>query len=467
MLDRELVQEVLGAARRRGGSFAELFVEEKSSTSIRLDDGKVEELTTGLDRGAGVRVCLGTSYGYAYSNRLDREALLAAADAASAALRPDGPGEVVDLREPGQGAPSLVNPVERPAEELPAAQKVMWLRELDDAARSFSPEVSQVVGVYGDSLQRVLIATSDGRWVEESRPRIRLVAQVVASRDGNIQTGFHGPAACAGVEFVDRHPPGATAEVAAKRAVTMLDSIPAPAGETTVVLAPGMGGVLFHEAVGHPLESDAIDKEASVYRGLIGERCASELIDGVDDATIVNGWGSYAFDDEATPSQRTVLFARGVLQGLLYDRMHAEKDGRPPTGNGRRQSYASPPIPRMTNTNILNGTSSVADVIASTKRGVYVTALGGGQTNPATGDFVFGVAEGFLIEGGVVTTPVRGANLIGRAIEVMRGVDALGDDFDTWEGVCGKDGQAAPVGSGSPTLRIGRITVGGTGGSGA
>jgi TldD protein len=460
MLDRELVDEVLRAARRRGGSFAEVFVEEKTSTSIRLDDGKVEELATGLDRGAGVRVCFGTSYGYAYSNRLDREALLAAAEAASAALRDGEPGGIVDLRAADA---RVVNPVDRPADGVPAADKVAWLRELDEAARAFSPEVVQVVGMYGDSLQRVLIATSDGRWVEETRPRIRLVAQVVAARDGNIQTGFHGPASCSGVEFVDRHPPRSTAEVAARRAVTMLDSIPAPAGEMTVVLAPGMGGVLFHEAVGHPLESDAIDKEASIYRGLIGERCASELIDGVDDASIPNGWGSYAFDDEATPSQRTSLFEQGVLQGLLYDRIHAEKDGLPPTGNGRRQSYASPPIPRMTNTNILNGMSDAADVLSSTGSGVYVTSLGGGQTNPATGDFVFGVSEGFLIEKGRVTTPVRGANLIGHAIEVMSAVDAVADDFDTWEGVCGKDGQSAPVGSGSPTLRISRITVGGTG----
>ncbi|MGH2596605.1 MAG: TldD/PmbA family protein [Actinomycetota bacterium] len=460
MLDRELVDEVLRAARRRGGSFAEVFVEEKTSTSIRLDDGKVEELATGLDRGAGVRVCLGTSYGYAYSNRLDPDALLAAAEAARAALRDGEPGDIVDLRVADA---RVVNPVERPAGTVPAADKVAWLRELDDEARSFSPEVVQVVGMYVDSLQRVLIATSDGRWVEETRPRIRLVAQVVAARDGNIQTGFHGPASCSGVEFVERHPPRSTAEVAARRAVTMLDSIPAPAGEMTVVLAPGMGGVLFHEAVGHPLESDAIDKEASIYRGLIGERCASELIDGVDDASIPNGWGSYAFDDEATPSQRTSLFEQGVLQGLLYDRMHADKDGLPPTGNGRRQSYASPPIPRMTNTNILNGMSDAADVLSSTGSGVYVTSLGGGQTNPATGDFVFGVSEGFLIEKGRVTTPVRGANLIGHAIEVMSAVDAVADDFDTWEGVCGKDGQSAPVGSGSPTLRISRITVGGTG----
>jgi TldD protein len=460
MLDRSLADEVLRAARRRGGSFAEVFVEETTTTSIRLDDGKVEELTTGRDRGAGVRVARGTSYGYAFSNRLDRDALLQAAEAASAALRSEEPGSVVDLTTLEGPA---TNRVEHPAGDLPAADKVAWLREVDDAARSFSPEVVQVTGVYGDSLQRRLIATSDGRWIEEDRPRIRIVAQVVAKRGDVIQTGFHGPAACAGVEFIDANPPRAVAEVAAKRAVTMLDSIPAPAGEMAAVLAPGMGGVLFHEAVGHPLEADAVDKEASVYRGLLGTKCASDLINGVDDATIPNGWGSYTFDDEAEPAQRTVLFTDGVLQGFLYDRLRAEKDGVASTGNGRRQSYASPPVPRMTNTNILNGTATRDDVIASTERGVFVTSLGGGQVNPATGDFVFGVSEGFLIEDGAVGVPVRGANLIGRAIEVMSAVDAVADDFDTWEGVCGKDGQSAPVGSGSPTLRIARITVGGTG----
>jgi TldD protein len=230
-----------------------------------------------------------------------------------------------------------------------------------------------------------------------------------------------------------------------------------------VVVANGCGGVLFHEAVGHPLEADAVDKEASVYRGLVGQRCASELIDGVDDATIPNGWGSFDFDDEGEPSRRTVLFVEGVLQGFLQDRLRAAKMGVEPTGNGRRESYASPPIVRMTNTNILPGATDPDEIVRSTERGVYVTGLGGGQVNPATGDFVFGVSEGYLIEHGEITTPVRGANLIGRAIDVMSSVDAVGSDFDTWEGVCGKDGQGAPVGSGSPTLRIGKITVGGTG----
>jgi TldD protein len=459
MLDRDLVTEVLTAARRRGGAFAELFVEERATTSIRLDDGKIEELTTGLDRGAGVRVGLGTSYGYAYSNRLDREALLRAAEAAAASFAGDA-APVVDLREL---TPAVVHRSERPAGGVPASEKVAWLHEVDDAARSLSPEVRQVTGSYGDSLQRLLIAASDGRWVEQERPRVRLFATVVAARDGTIQTGAHGPGGLSGTELFDRKPPRETAEIAARRAVTMLDSIPAPAGEMAVVLGPGCGGVLFHEACGHPLEADIVDHEASVYRGRVGETLASSLLNGIDDATIPNAWGSFSFDDEGTPAERTVLFANGVLRGWMYDRLRAEKDETPSSGNGRRQSYAHPPIPRMTNTHIENGTAKAADLIASTDRGVYVTALAGGQVNPATGDFVFGCSEAFLIEGGEVTTPVRGANLIGQAIPVMTAVDAIADDFDTWEGTCGKDGQAVPVGSGSPTLRIARITVGGTG----
>jgi TldD protein len=367
---------------------------------------------------------------------------------------------VVDLTErTGPGT----NRAQRAAADVDAATKVGWLREVDDAARGVSAEVAQVTGIYFDSVQRRLIATSDGTWVQEDRPRIRLVAQVVAKRDDVIQTGWEGPAACAGVEFLAEHPPNATGRRAAERAVAMLDSIPAPAGEMPVIVANGCGGVLFHEAVGHPLEADAVDKEASVYRGLIGTKCSSELINGVDDATIRNGWGSYDFDDEGTPSQRTVLFTDGVLQGFLQDKIRAARMGAEVTGNARRESYAHPPIVRMTNTNILPGDSDPAEIVRGTQRGIYVTGLGGGQVNPASGDFVFGVSEGYLIEHGEISTPVRGANLIGRAIDVMSAVDAVGADFETWEGVCGKDGQGAPVGSGSPTLRISKITVGGTG----
>jgi TldD protein len=459
LVDPSLAHDVLRAALTRGGSFAELFVEERTSLGVRLDDGRIEELDTGLDRGAGVRVVQGASTGYAFSNRLDRESLLEVAAAAAASVRGDEPGRVVDLTD---RAPGVVHEAERAASGVPSEDKVAWLREADEAARAFDPAVTQVVAGYGDSLQRVMVAASDGRLVREDRPRIRLVVQVVAARDGVLQIGFHGPALVAGTEYVEQFPPADTAREAARQAVAMLDGLPAPAGEMPVVMGPGGGGVLFHEACGHGLEADLIQKESSIYRGRVGELLATPLLNGVDDATVPNAWGSFSFDDEGWPSQRTTLFTEGVLQGYLYDRIRAEHDGVPSSGNGRRQSYAHLPIPRMTNTYILSGDATPAQIVADTPNGFYARRLGGGQVNPATGDFVFGVTEGYLIEHGEVTSPVRGANLVGNGTGILRGIDVLADDFDVFYGICGKEGQGVPVGNGSPTLRISRMTVGGT-----
>jgi TldD protein len=460
LVDPSLAHDVLRAALARGGSFAEVFVEERSSLGVRLDDGRIEELDSGLDRGAGVRVVQGPSTGYAFSNGLDRESLLEVAEAAAASVRMDEPGRVVDLtgREPG-----VRHEVERPASGVPAEEKVRWLREADDAARSFDPAIAQVVAGYGDSLQRVMIAASDGRLVREDRHRIRLVVQVVASRDGVLQIGFNGPALVAGTEYIERFPPRDTAAEAARQAVAMLDGVPAPAGEMPVVIGPGGGGVLFHEACGHGLEADLIQKESSIYRGRVGELLATPLLNGVDDATVPNAWGSFSFDDEGWPSQRTTLFTEGVLRSYLYDRIRSDHDGVPSTGNGRRQSYAHLPIPRMTNTYILSGDATADQVVADTPNGFYARRLGGGQVNPATGDFVFGVTEGYLIEHGEITHPVRGANLVGNGTDILQGIDVLADDFDVFYGICGKEGQGVPVGNGSPTLRISRMTVGGTG----
>jgi TldD protein len=341
---------------------------------------------------------------------------------------------------------------------------VGWLREADETARGLDPSVRQVTGSYGDSVLKVLIASSDGTWVEDRRHRLRLIVNVVAARDGVMQTGFEGPAGLGGIELLKRHPPAQTARIAAEQAVTMLDGVPAPAGEMPVVLGPGGGGVLFHEACGHGLEADTVGKEASVYRGRLGETLASSLVTGVDDSTIPREWGSFSFDDEGTPAQRTVLFEEGVLGSYLYDRYWGRQDGAEPTANGRRQSYAHLPIPRMTNTSILPGEADPQAVIADTQRGLYAKKLGGGQVNPATGDFVFGVAEGYLIEDGKVTGPVRGANLIGNGMTILGAVDAVASDFEARPGTCGKDGQGVPVTTGSPTLRIARMTVGGTGG---
>ena len=460
MLDEELVREILQVARRTGGRFAEVFAEGRHSTSARLDDRRVEELTTGVDRGAGIRVVVGDTTSYAYSNRLDREALLDAAQAAAAAARDAAETAKLDFRRP---EPPVRHPADRPAADVGAERKVEWLREADDAARSVSGDVKQVVVGYGDSLQAVLIANSDGLWVEEERHRLRLIANVVAGRDGVMQTGFEGPAGLGGVEVLDRYPSAETGRTAARMAVTMLDGVPAPAGEMPVVLGPGGGGVLFHEACGHGLESDTIGKEASIYRGRLGDDIASELVTGVDDSTEPGAWGSFSFDDEGTPAARTLLIERGRLVSYLYDRFWAGKDEASPTANGRRQSYAHLPIPRMTNTSILPGDADPDDIVADTKRGLYAKVLGGGQVNPATGDFVFGVAEGYLIEDGRITSPVRGANLIGNGVAILRSVDAVASDIGARPGTCGKDGQGAPVTTGSPTLRSARMTVGGPG----
>jgi len=462
MLDRELADEVLAAALTRGGAWAEIFVEEKVVTSARLDDARVEELTSGIDRGAGVRVGHGSSFGYAFSNRLDRQALLQAAEAAAASV-PEGTDrtEIVDL---SVRLPAVLHEASQPANDVAKAAKIEWLKEADEVARSFDDAVRQVTVSYADSEQRVLVATSDGRWVEETRPRIRMAVQVVAERDGMLQTGFYSPGYNGGVEIFDADPVASIAERAAAQAVTMLDSIPAPAGEMPVIMGPGTGGVLFHEACGHGLEADHIHKDASIYKGRLGENLASPLVTGVDDATVQNGWGSFSFDDEGWPSERTVLFADGKLQSYLYDRIRSGEDGVPSTGNGRRESYAHAPIPRMTNSFILAGPEDPEALIAGTPTGVYAKAMGGGQVNPATGDFVFGITEAYLIEDGRLTTPVRGANLVGRGIDILLAVDAVADDFDTWEGTCGKGGQGVPAGVGSPTLRIARMTVGGTGG---
>ena len=461
MLDPDLVREVLDSALASGAGSAEVYAEERRTTSLRLDDGRIEELATGLDRGAGVRAVAGATTGYAYSNRLGRDALLEAARAAAAAAHGPERVAVVDFR---RAEPPVVHGVAQPADVVPRERKVEWLREADDTARGVDPSVRQVSGSYGDSVLRVLIASSDGTWVEEERHRLRLIVSVVAARDGVMQTGFEGPAGLGGVELLERHPSTETARIAADQAVTMLDGVPAPAGEMAVVLGPGGGGVLFHEACGHGLEADTIGKEASVYRGRLGEKLASPLVTGVDDSTVLGEWGSFSFDDEGTPAQRTVLFEEGVLRGHLYDRTWAGREGKEPTANGRRQSYANLPIPRMTNTSILPGEADPEGVIADTRRGLYAKKLGGGQVNPATGDFVFGVSEGYLIEDGKITRPVRGANLIGNGMAILQAVDAVASDFEARPGTCGKDGQGVPVTTGSPTLRIAQMTVGGTGG---
>jgi TldD protein len=462
VLEDAIVRKVLGAALSTGGEWAEIYAEDRLSHSIRLEDRRVEELVTGRDRGAGVRVVRGTSSAYAYTNRLDSDGLLEAARVVAAALREQPVAEVRDLR---QRTPAVRHPVAIDPAGVERTTLADAVRRADEAARAHDPSVVQVIAGYSDTRQRVLIVNSDGFSTDEDRVRTRFVVQVVAARDGVVQTGFEGPGRSCGFELLDQFPPEQIARNAAARAVAMLASQPAPAGEMPVVIAAGNGGVLFHESSGHGMEADLIAKEASVYRGKQGRRIGVPEFNGVDDATVEGAWGSFAFDDEGTPAQRTVLFEGGVCTDYLTDLIRARQLGQPASGNGRRQSFTEVPIPRMTNTYVLPGDDDPDEIIRQTPRGLYAKWLGGGQVNPVTGEFVFGVAEGYLIENGEVTTPVRGANLVGDGPSVIASVDALGSDFDVKEGICGKEGQGVPVGNGAPTMRISRMTVGGTGGT--
>ena len=461
MLEDSTVRKVLAAALATGGQWAELFVEDRLTHNLRLEDRRVEELVTGRDRGAGVRVVLGTSSAYAYTNRLDPEGLIEAGRIASAAISDRSGAQVLDLR---RREPTVAHPVKLDPATVERATLAEMVRRADDAARAYDGSVVQVTAAYGDARQRVLIANSEGFRTDEQRIRTRFVVNVVAVRDGVVQTGFEGPGRSAGFELLDEFPPEQIATTAAERAVNMLASKPAPAGEMPVVLGAGHGGVLFHESSGHGMEADLIAKEASVYHGKQGKRIGVPEFNGVDDATVENAWGSFQFDDEGTPSQRTVLFEGGVCTDYLTDLIRARQLDLKATGNGRRQSYSEVPIPRMTNTYILPGDGDPQEIIRSTPTGLFAKSLGGGQVNPVTGEFVFGVVEGYLIENGQLGQAVRGANLVGDGPSVIAAIDAIGTDFGVREGICGKEGQGVPVGNGAPTLRIARMTVGGTGG---
>ena len=459
MLDDGVVRQVLAEALANGGDTSEIFVEERRSTSLRLEDSRVEDVAAGRDVGAGIRVIAGDRSSYAYTNVVTEPALVAAARAARAGLSGSKPEISIDLR---RTVPELIHPVIVPPEDVAASDKVDALRAADDAARATSGDVRQVIASYADVRQRVLIANSNGTLVEDDRCRVRFGVQVVAGRDGVITTGFEAPGHSGGFELIERRPPASLGSSAAEKAVAMLNGKPAPAGEFSVVLAPGTGGVLIHEACGHGLEADTLVKDASVYAGRAGERFGSTSVTITDDGTIVGGWGSFGVDDEGTPAQQTVLFDQGVLVGHMSDLRSARKIDHPPTGNGRRQSYAHLPIVRMTNTYLLPGPDDRDEIIASVDRGVYVATFAGGEVNPATGNFVFGMSEAYMIEKGEIAHAIRGANLIGNGPQVLGSIEAVAADFDTREGVCGKDGQHAPVTNGMPTVLLSNMTVGGT-----
>ncbi len=462
MIEQDVLERVLAGATSSGADFAEVYAEDKRSTSAGLDDGRIEQVTSGRDRGAGIRVVAGDTTGFAYTSDLSEPGLRAAADAAAAAAARGGGGVASvglvqsDRHRPNAGAGD--------PDAIDKARKVDLLTRMDDAARAHGDEIVQVSAGYGDSTKRVLVANTEGVLADDEIVRTLLRVSVVANGDGGMQTGYQSMGHTVGFEIFDTVDVEEMARKAAAQAITKLSARPAPSGEMPVVIANGTGGVLFHEACGHGLEADHIQKGASVYAGKVGELVANPLVTLVDDGTMPGEWGTLGIDDEGRATQKNVLIEDGILTDYMWDYLRAKKEGRPQSGNGRRQSYQHLPMVRMTNTYVMNGPSDPDDIIADTPNGVYVAKLGGGSVNTASGDFVFGMTEAYLIENGRITEPLRDGNLIGNGPKVLRDIDLLGNDFAMGSpGTCGKDGQGVPVGDGQPTLRVrSGLTSGGT-----
>ncbi len=461
MLDHELINRTLSTALSTGAEFAEVFVEDKKSSSAMLDDGRVEELTSGRDRGAGIRVVAGDTTGFAHTADLSSSGLAGAAEAAAAAARRGGSGtRMVALDRGGVGAPVAARIL---PEDVAKTVKVELLTRADAAARAAGSQISQVSARYGDSRRRILVANSDGLLAEDDQIRTLFSVSCVATGDTGLQTGRESVGHTIGFELFDATDVAELARRAAERAITKLSARPAPSGTMPVVVGPGGGGVLFHEACGHGLEADLVAKSASVFAGRVGEEVATPLVTLIDDGTMAGEWGHFAIDDEGRQAACNVLIDRGVLTDYMWDHLRARKESRPGSGNGRRQSYQHLPMVRMTNTYISNGEDDPDDIISGTASGVYVAQLGGGQVNTATGDFVFGMTEAYMIENGEIADPIRQGNLIGNGPETLKLIDAVGNDFAMGSpGTCGKDGQGVPVGDGTPTLRVKALTIGGT-----
>lgn len=459
MLDTIDVRKIIRSALAHGGEFADIYFEEGASTGISCEDNRIERVVAGSDRGVGIRVIADLRTAYAYTNNLTERSLLELARTVSLAVKGRQFDAVIDMRTL-QRAPGFT--IVEPPETVPLERRVELVHEANRAARGFDPRIRQVSVSYRDGRSRTQIGNSAGDFVEFSRTGVTFAVQAVAADGATIQTGYEPVGGFCGLEIFASRPPTEVALAAARRAVMMLGAAKSPGGTMPVVLSSEAGGTMVHEAIGHGLEGDLVEAGVSMYAGKLGARVASPLVTVVDDATLPNARGSFFFDDEAVPARRNVLVENGILKGYLYDRLSGMKTGCASTGNGRRESYASRPIVRMTNTLILPGDSSPEEVIREAGNGLFVRKMGGGQVNTVTGDFVFEVTEGYLIENGKVGEPVRGATLAGNGPTVLQNVVRVGSDLGFGIGTCGKDGQGIPVSDAQPTLLISGITVGGS-----
>lgn len=459
-MDRDLVTRVVEDALQ-GADDGELFLEYRQSESLMFDDGQLKGANFDTAQGFGLRSVAGEMAGLAHASELSEAAIQRAAETVKTVTR----GHGGTLAEAPTGTNTKLYDAENPLNCISFENKVTLLAEIDAFVRAKDPRVKQVSVSLAGSWQAIEVVRPGGEVAADIRPLVRINVSVVVERGDRMESGSFGAGGRAAYDqWITVESWQNIANEALRQAIVNLDSVPAPAGEMSVVLGPGWPGVLLHEAVGHGLEGDFNRKKTSAFSGLLGERVASPGVTIVDNGTLHNKRGSLSIDDEGTPTQNTVLIEDGILKGYMHDRLNARLMGDKPTGNGRRESYACNPIPRMTNTYMLAGDKEPAEIIASVKNGLYAVNFGGGQVDITSGKFVFSCTEAYLIEDGKVTAPVKGATLIGNGPEAMQKVAMIGNnmELDTGVGTCGKDGQGVPVGIGQPTLRLDDLTVGGT-----
>ncbi len=457
--DDESLRAAIRTALSRGGDYCDVFVEDRDDTLILFDDGRIQGITTGTTAGIGIRVIYGVNYVYLYSGNPTASTLAGLAERAAEAVRWEQVGNLgpVDAR----AERGIVRPRVEPG-SIAVAEKVALVERANQASRDHSPLIGQVVVRYADDDQRVTIATSDGVIARDRRVHTRFVVQSIAERDGKKETGFYGPGRSMGWEFFGLLSPEAIAAESARIALVRLDADFAPQGKLPVVIDNEFGGVIFHEACGHPLEATSVANDASVFCGKFGHRIANDAVSAVDDGTIPGGWGSADYDDEGNPTQRNQLITDGVLTSYMIDRLGSIKMGMAGTHSSRRESYKYAPTSRMTNTYIDRGTDSLDAMIGSIDHGVYCVKLGGGSVNPATTDFNFAVQEGYLIKNGAIDRPVKGASLIGKGSEILMNIEMVGDNLDaTGTGMCGSLSGSIPAAVGQPAIKVSGLVVGG------
>jgi len=460
-------QEIVREALREGGEFADLFFEQTHSVAIICEEDRIEKAISGLDIGVGLRLLFGRKTFYGFTTEISKESLFDLAKRISRSAKEGGGAGANSFSQPPRAALSslpisnTLHPIQKHPERLSMEERVSVVRRANEVARRLDPRVQQVKVLYRDVRQKLSISNSEGLLTEGERVGTILSAQVVSAKGDVVQTGYEPAGGSVGFELFDLHPPEKVAEVATRRSLLMLSARKAPMGKMAVVLSSEAGGTMIHEAIGHGLEADLAQQGLSVYSRKIGEKVASSLITVVDDPTLPQKRGSYAFDDEGVASRKTLLVEEGILRGYLYDRLTALEDGVESSGNGRRESYQHKPIPRMSNTMILPGKAKPEEILHSVEKGLFVKKMGGGQVNTVNGDFIFEVSEGYLIEKGKIGEPVRGATLIGNGPQVLKDIDMVGDDLGFGIGTCGKDGQGVPVADAQPTLRIPELVVGG------